>query len=59
MVRAVGLYPAGSRFESWLPYHLTPTPAPLAVRELGLDDRADLFDQSELSVGRHGASRRQ
>ena len=23
MVRAVGLYPAGSRFESWLPYHST------------------------------------
>jgi hypothetical protein len=21
MVRAAGLYPAGSRFESWLPYH--------------------------------------
>jgi hypothetical protein len=25
MVRAAGLYPAGSRFESWLPYQSKPT----------------------------------
>jgi hypothetical protein len=25
MVRAAGLYPAGSRFESWLPYQLSPS----------------------------------
>ena len=32
MVRAVGLYPAGSRFESWLPYHPAIRPGQAAVR---------------------------
>jgi hypothetical protein len=52
MVRAVGLYPAGSRFESWLPYHLTSLPR-LAVERL--EERADLVDDDAPALLRQGA----
>src|SRR6478609_6954160 len=38
MVRAAGLYPAGSRFESWLPYH--PVSRSAATRDPGRLRRA-------------------
>ena len=38
MVRAAGLYPAGSRFESWLPYHRRSSRRVRAARA-GLDER--------------------
>jgi hypothetical protein len=52
MVRAVGLYPAGSRFESWLPYQpcdLSPTiPAP----------SRDASGRAEITTGRAGRAGR-
>ena len=60
MVRAAGLYPAGSRFESWLPYHPThPSAAArgrLPLAPPGAADRrseqlADPFDDLVAPLG--------
>ena len=62
MVRAAGLYPAGSRFESWLPYHPAHRRPPLrearaaltrtgAVGAAGSEQLADPFDDLVAPLG--------
>ena len=61
MVRAAGLYPAGSRFESWLPYHMTGrhsvTHGP--ARCLASDERPELLNELVAPVGCQRTRRRQ
>jgi hypothetical protein len=66
MVRAAGLYPAGSRFESWLPYHPGPAAEPddrspgdlRRPRAVPLDQRLDLLDEVLSTLGGESTRRR-
>src|SRR3954451_1722609 len=48
MVRAAGLYPAGSRFESWLPYHRRPLGSARRVADVFEDPLSSTFGEAAL-----------